>query len=327
MTRTDPVFTVVIPTCNRAALVGRAVRSVLAQSFQDFEIVVADDASTDDTPEVIAAFGDSRIRYLRREVNGGSSATRNTGLRAARGELISFLDDDDEYHPEFLERMRAAFAAAGPEVRFGWCGVRYVRDTGSGPFEDGTKAWTPTRPAGWDPYFFLIEMHRVATSWGFTVRRSIRETVGYFDEELRALVDTDYVIRAARAHDFVALPDVLVTVYRHSGARLTLPTAKRAEACMRILEKHRGEVARDPATWAAFHYKVAALYYRAGLVERADAMLRTGLRRRPYHRDSLGLLLACRLRRLAPQPLRAAAARLLARPARRGRRTAAPGDP
>ena len=100
-----PKVSVVIPTHDRAHLVGRAIRSVLAQTFQDFEIIVVDDCSVDNTKEVVQSLADSRIRYLRHEINRGGSAARNTGIGAARGEWIAFLDSDDEWLPKKLEKQ------------------------------------------------------------------------------------------------------------------------------------------------------------------------------------------------------------------------------
>jgi len=82
MTEKTPAVSVVIPTYNRAHLVGRAIRSVLNQTYQDFEIIVVDDGSTDNTEEVVKSFNDPRIRYIRHEENRGGSAARNTGIRA-----------------------------------------------------------------------------------------------------------------------------------------------------------------------------------------------------------------------------------------------------
>lgn len=98
----SPVFSVVIPLYNRANVIETTLRSVLNQSFQDFEIIVVDDGSKDDPEPVIAAIGDPRIRYIRQD-NGGGSKARNTGIDAARGAFVAFLDSDDTWLPHHLE--------------------------------------------------------------------------------------------------------------------------------------------------------------------------------------------------------------------------------
>ena len=98
---------VIIITHNRSNLLGAAITSVLNQTFQDFEIIVVDDASKDDTGNVVQTFDDKRIRYIRHETNKGHAAARNTGLQNAVGEYIGFLDDDDAWLPEKLQRQVA----------------------------------------------------------------------------------------------------------------------------------------------------------------------------------------------------------------------------
>ena len=108
---------VIITTYNRAHLVGKAIKSVLNQTFQDFELIVVDDGSTDNTEEVINSFNDTRIRYIRHKINKGGNAARNTGLRNSKGEYIAFLDSDDEWLPEKLERQLEVFKKSQDENR------------------------------------------------------------------------------------------------------------------------------------------------------------------------------------------------------------------
>ncbi|NBU82584.1 MAG: glycosyltransferase family 2 protein, partial [Flavobacteriaceae bacterium] len=97
-----PYFTIVIPSYNRAHIVGRAIESVLNQSYSDFEIIVVDDGSTDNTKEVVCQFLDSRINYFFQE-NSGVSAARNTGSKLAKGDYLVFLDSDDYVNDIWLK--------------------------------------------------------------------------------------------------------------------------------------------------------------------------------------------------------------------------------
>ena len=97
-----PAVTVIIPTYNRSEFVRQAINSVLAQSYKDFELLVIDDGSTDNTRQVISAINDSRIKYIYKD-NGGVSSARNLGLKKATGEFVAFLDHDDYYPQNFLE--------------------------------------------------------------------------------------------------------------------------------------------------------------------------------------------------------------------------------
>ena len=122
-----PTVSVVLPTYNRAHLLPRAIESVLAQTYTDFELIVVDDGSGDDTPAVMARYDDPRVRYVRYEPNQGANHARNVGIREARGPFISFQDSDDDWFPEKLAKNMAAFETAAPEVGVVYSGYwKYV---------------------------------------------------------------------------------------------------------------------------------------------------------------------------------------------------------
>lgn len=122
-----PTFSIIIPTYNRARFLSRTIQSVLAQTCEDWELVIVDDGSVDDTRQVVASFHDSRIRYVYQE-NAERSAARNNGIRHATGEWICFLDSDDEYQPEHLielyhyitsQKITTGLTATGIKIRTG----------------------------------------------------------------------------------------------------------------------------------------------------------------------------------------------------------------
>ena len=110
-----PKVTVIIPLYNKAAYVKRALDSLIAQTFADYELLVIDDGSTDGGGAIVARCGDARVRLIRQDTAGPAHA-RNRGIDEASGELVAFLDADDEWMPRYLEHSLAALESAGPEV-------------------------------------------------------------------------------------------------------------------------------------------------------------------------------------------------------------------
>jgi glycosyltransferase involved in cell wall biosynthesis len=115
-TENNPTVSIIIPTYNRSRLLARAVKSVLNQTYQNFELIIVDDASTDNTEEVVGSFNDERIKYVRHEKNKGEAVARNTGIKAARGEYIASHDSDDEWLHEKLAKRIRAFENCSPEI-------------------------------------------------------------------------------------------------------------------------------------------------------------------------------------------------------------------
>lgn len=126
-----PLVSIVIPAYNSAALIGATLKSVRAQTIGDWEAIIVDDCSKDDLPAVVDGFADARFRLIRHAENGGASAARNTGIAAARGRFIAFLDADDLWRPDKLEKQIAAVMAQ-PDPDMVFCVTRMVITLGGG---------------------------------------------------------------------------------------------------------------------------------------------------------------------------------------------------
>ena len=199
-----PLISVVIPTHNRARLLKRAVDSVLQQSYDNFELLVIDDGSTDETADFAAGLDDPRLRYLRQPRNMGVAAARNRGMREAKGSLIAFLDSDDVWAPEKLDRQVELIRRRPEKVGLFYTGLT-VRDD-----ENRNPVWTPTaRGDVWHPMLHDNVVHYGTSST--IIRREVIETVGYFDENLPANEDYDYWTRIARFFEIDFVPTPLMT--------------------------------------------------------------------------------------------------------------------
>lgn len=230
MNEKNPTVSVIIPTYNREHLIGRAIQSVLNQTYQDFEIIVVDDASTDNTQEVVKSFNDLRIRYIRHEKNRGGSAARNTGIRAARGEYIAFLDSDDEWLPEKLAEQIRVFHQ-DPE-----CGVVYTDILVVYP--DGCELQRRAPKIKGSMFHKLLEANVVGTTSSVLVRRDCFDKVGLFNEELASCQDWDMWIRLARLFVFrkVNIPLVKYTWGHEQISKNSEAVCRGREAIMKMYD-------------------------------------------------------------------------------------------
>ena len=127
----SPLISVIVPTYNRGTLLGRAIRSVLEQSYRNIEVIVVDDASNDNSDMIIKGFSDKRLFYIRHDRNMGGAEARNTGIKAAKGEYIAFQDSDDEWVKDKLEKQIQVFNSANENIGVVHSGFLIVSDNSS----------------------------------------------------------------------------------------------------------------------------------------------------------------------------------------------------
>jgi len=229
----QPKISVIIPTYNRAHLIRRAIKSVLNQTYQDFEIIVVDDGSTDNTEEIIEEFQkyDKRIRYIQHKKNEGEAAARNTGIKIARGKFIANQDSDDKWLPEKLEKQMKAFENEPVEV-----GVVY---TGFWRIQNNKKNYIPssrvTKKEG-NIHEELLKENFIGTP-ASVVRRECFEKAGMFDEKLPHLVDWELWIRISKYYHFKCIDEPLLVSY-HTADSISTDDEALIDAFGLILVKH-----------------------------------------------------------------------------------------
>lgn len=169
------MVSVIIPTYNRADIIKASIDSVLAQTYDNFELIVVDDASTDGTEETVRSIGDDRIKFIKHNRNRGASAARNTGIKNARGQYIAFLDSDDLWLAEKLEMQTHTFKEASPETGIVYCNVLTVkRNKMNGNIFDK-----------------ILVHNFVGTASVVVVKKTCLEKAGLFDEDLPSCNDWD----------------------------------------------------------------------------------------------------------------------------------------
>ena len=195
------LVSVVIPTYDRWPVVGEAVESVLAQSFDDYELIVVDDGSTEETGDRLRQYGE-RLTVLTQR-RGGVSAARNLGACRALGKYLAFLDSDDLWHPRKLQRQ-LDFMERNPEVEICQTDEIWIRN--------GARVNPRNRhrkPSG-DVFRASLELCLVSPS-AVMMRRELFERVGGFDESLPVCEDYDLWLRIARDTEIPLIPEALVT--------------------------------------------------------------------------------------------------------------------
>ncbi|RQG99360.1 glycosyltransferase family 2 protein [Natrarchaeobius oligotrophus] len=197
-----PRVSVVIPTHDRAETLPRAIDSALEQTIDDLEVVVVDDGSTDDTPSVLSAYEDPRVRPIVHATNRGANVARNTGIDHARGEYVAFLDSDDEWLPEKLERQLEVLERRSDEWIGAYCDATLELSGPSGRLRSAVAAALartdeePTMEGGAELIGEILA-DNVQPGAGSTllVRTDVARDVGGFDEQLDRFQDPEFCLR------------------------------------------------------------------------------------------------------------------------------------
>ena len=234
----EATVTVAMPAYNAARTIGSAIRSALAQTRRDFELIVVDDGSTDDTAASVEPFlADERIRLVRQE-NRGLAGARNTAIQHARGEYVSLLDSDDLWLPEYLERVLEALEPRG-DAAFAYADAWVLDDETRRIQRRSAMAFqSPPTELPRDPHALLLELLRRNFVYGSaTIRRSVLAEIGPFDESLRASEDYELWLRAAaRGYTAVAVPGLL-SVYRRRTGTLSDDDARMLTSVVAVMRK------------------------------------------------------------------------------------------
>lgn len=299
-----PTVSVVIPTYNASGFIGEALESVFQQTYQDFEILVVDDGSTDDTAAVVRGFG-SAVRFIQQE-HAGPSRARNRGISEAKGSYIAFLDADDLWLPQKLEKQLALFRA---DPTLGLVTVGHQAFDEEGVYE-------PT----WDKRADLFGDRNVATAIFLKsnvatptvmVPRSVLEDVGGFEEEIYIGEDDNLWIRIAAKYRVGLIDDLLVQLRRREDsltkdkARLLRDVRKNITfLCERYPHVWHDIKDAVPEKLTAYYLALGYNHFESGDYSEARVALRTAIEERPQNLMAWAYLLLSSLPPGIIRPLR-----------------------
>lgn len=207
-----PLVSVVIPSFNRARLIPDAIDSVLDQTYENWELIVVDDGSTDETEEVVRSYADPRIRYTVNTGPSGPGGARNVGVRCTQGPLIAFLDSDDIWLPEKLQ-LQVQAVVGRPELGLVGGGCRYVDEN----LEPTGKQSLPPGKVSYEQMCISVTFPGATSN--AVVRRSAFEDVGGFDSSLLRSQDRDLFIKLSRDWEVECIDRVTVGTRVHEEER------------------------------------------------------------------------------------------------------------
>ena len=260
------LVSVIIPTYNRTHFLMRAVSSVLNQTYSNIELIVVDDGSTDDTIEVLQRIQDPRLTYYRIN-NSGAPVARNYGMERSKGEFVTFLDSDDEYLPNKVEKQVEVFRTSELEnLGVVSCGRLDYRN------DELYFKWIP-RHRG-NVLDVLLSKKRVGAGTPFLmISRAVVNQGIFFDPDMPAGQDFDFLVRVCMNFQFDYSPCHLVRVNHHSGERI-YNSERALKATELQLEKYRDIIMKTSSVYESFMVKYADLAFTYGNKQKALNLLK-----------------------------------------------------
>jgi glycosyltransferase involved in cell wall biosynthesis len=302
MTKVNPPkISVIIVTYNYGHFIHEAIKSVFDQTYQDFEIIVVDDGSTDETQAIIQTFADPRLRYIYQE-NAGQAIALNTGIRNCMGEYVAFLDADDYFLPHRLEDHVKTFDER-PEVGLAASGVVYINEVGQVTGEKRPWEGIPQL----DLETWLFECPTVPSA--ISVRRNWLEKMGGFDESLPCAIDYNLWVRLAYAGCTSVWVKSLVCAYRIHSNNMTKNTVAFRNGTISALDKFYAMpnlpdrlVALQSQLYSNTYLRSACQEYANGLVELARQDMERAVKLDPALLESQGQRIFEMILMWAPSP-------------------------
>ncbi|RKF12369.1 glycosyltransferase [Roseovarius spongiae] len=292
-----PSVSVVIPTYNRATTLPRAIKSVLSQDYTDLELIIVDDASSDDTAEVLSRFEDPRLRVILHDHNKGFAGALNTGGYAARGDVIAFQDSDDEWLHGKLSRQMQELSAAPDDCVCVYCiKIVYGRDPDyvRGKRRIVCVPGPEIEEVSGDMRLALARTNFVSTQTIVCRKDAFLRAKG-FDERLYNSVDWDFASRLATLGSFAFVDEPLVNTYIQKDS---ISTLSRKAPYSQLIISNKLKRSGIPATVQADRWaRLGITMGRLGYPRRGETLIRASLAARPLVAKSWGRLFLNRLKR------------------------------
>ena len=256
------MLTVILPVYNRKSKLIVSVDSIANQYSDQWKLIIVDDCSTDGSYALAKSYEKpGKINVLQTPHNAGAAYARNLGVQHADTPFISFLDSDDAFEPGFVEHSLSFFSRQPEEVGMIWTGVRYHKSS-DGKRKSEECIWKPQQLDS--PYNAFLSDLKIGTNSGITVRKSVFDKVGLFDDRLPAAEDTDFFLRLSQSFRVDFIDKVLINIHQEGDDRLSKDFSKIAQAYNLIIPKHEKAIAESKALQLKFGYKLCWLNFHLG---------------------------------------------------------------
>lgn len=260
-------FSVIIPTYNRENEISRAITSVINQTMGDFEIIIVDDGSTDNTEAIVKSFNDDRIRFVKQK-NSGATVARNTGIENSQGDVISFLDSDDEWMPTMLENQKRVYDS-DTDITFVYSNVQLKYPNGT------TKPFGKKLGISGNAYSQALAQGYIAPTSVLSAKRECFKRIGGFDVSLPASQDDDMCFRLAKHFKCGYIDQVLANMYIGPENRISKNRKKVAMGWWMLWNKFENDILVECGkdTLIRHYFNCANYFAQAADIEHVNSVI------------------------------------------------------
>jgi glycosyltransferase involved in cell wall biosynthesis len=293
MTTKKPLISVIIPTYNRGSLLPRSIKSVLKQTYKNFELIIVDDGSTDYTKKIVEKYlkEDQRIKYIYQENSGGPPKPKNTGIKASKGEYIAFLDSDDEWFSDKLKKQIEFYIKNDINKNVGLvgCGAISINNKTGGKriikLPRLLKIKSPKTLGRPIPYSCSSIM----------IKKSIFKEIGLFDEKIKIGDDYEFYIRISRKYEFKFVQEPLFNYYIHEdniSEPNNLINEDKINERIEIIKKHRNIFSKYPKVYSDEFKKIGTFHILNKDYKQARKYFIKSIKINPFSRVYINLILS-----------------------------------
>ncbi len=272
-----PILSVIIPTYNRRGSLEKTISTVLSQTFEDYKLIIIDDAGTDDTEDYVRSIKHKHVDYIKHGENLGPSEARNTGIKKCDTKYIAFIDDDDEWLPQKLEKQLKTIESCDPDYGAVYTGYYWID-------KDSNKLLKTVLPEKHGSIYSDLLYDNCITGSDSTifVKRECFENVGLFDSGLRYGEDWEMWLRIADKYkySYVGEPLAIINDHDYNHSKIHLNIIKGIDI---LTAKYKNDYMKNPRAHSNCLYKKGLAYCQLGEVKKGRGLLFDAIKLYPYN--------------------------------------------